>query len=795
MDAPTAPSCRSTGTSVRRRGLARIVAGKAAYVPDQHLPGTLDVAFARSPVAHAHIRSIDIGRAAALPGVVAVRTMRDLPGLGSLSSTWEVAGQRHCPEHALATDRLRHVGQAFAVVVASDRATAERAAALVEIDLEPLPALLSVDAALEPDAPRLYPDWPDNEAARAEWLVGDPDAALDGAALVVEESFTSQRVHPLSLETRGILAAPDGEGGVTLWVSTQAPHQVKMAVASALGLPEHRLRVIVPNVGGGFGMKAYPHADEALLARLALDLGRPVRWIEDRRESFVSSAMGRDQRVDLRVGFDATGRILALDGVVTLDKGALIGQSSLGTAWVGAAFLPGGYAIPAVRIIARAIVTNTPQTGAYRGYGQPETNLALERTLDIAADRLGISPAEIRQRNFIVPAQMPHMIATGVTLDSGDYPRLLDMTLERFGYEEARARCAAMAASPVRRGVGIACYIETSNMAPSAAAAYLGIRAGSFDLLTIRMEPTGHVRIDTGQTELGQGISTTLAQLCADELMMPVEDVVVAQGDTALPAFTSYGTAGSAGAGVGGAAVIKGAARLRDKLLLWGAHLLQLDAAAVELASARPLGDEGAPRAVVRDKADPGRQVAVSEIARAAYFFHSAPDGVDPGLEASVGYDPPGFAISYGAVAVEVAVDAGTGKVAIERMTFGHDCGRVINPAIVEGQISGAVAQAIGATLYEAARYDEEGRPLSTSLMDYMLPLAADVPPIDLVHLETPSPLYPHGVKGVGESGTIAVPAAIMNAVQHAIGTGTTLTALPLSAERVWEAMRTTAQI
>ncbi|QTH23201.1 xanthine dehydrogenase family protein molybdopterin-binding subunit [Rhizorhabdus wittichii] len=790
MDAPTAPGCRSTGSSVQRRGLARIVAGKAAYVPDQHLPGTVDIAFARSSVAHAHIRSIDAGRAAALPGVVAVRTMRDLPHLGSLQSTWDVAGQRRCPEHALATDRLRHVGQAFAVVVANDRATAERAAALVEIDLEPLPAILSVDAALEPDAPRLYPDWPDNEAARFEWLVGDPDAALDGAALIVEENFTSQRVHPLSLETRGIVAAPDGEGGVTLWVSTQAPHQVRMAVALALGLPEHRLRVIVPNVGGGFGMKAYPYAEEALLARLALDLDRPVRWIEGRRESFVSSVMGRDQRVDLRVGFDATGRILALDGVVTLDKGALIGQSSIGTAWVGAAFLPGGYAIPTVRIVARAIVTNTPQTGAYRGYGQPEANLALERTLDIAATRLGISPADIRRRNFIAPAQMPHMIATGVTLDSGDYPRLLDMTLERFGYEQARARCAATAASSVRRGVGIACYIETSNMAPSAGAAYLGIRSGSFDLLTIRMEPTGHVRVDTGQTELGQGISTTLAQLCADELMMPAEDVVVAHGDTALPAFTSYGTAGSAGAGVGGAAAIKGAAKLRDKLLLWGAHLLQLDAAAVELASAPSLGEEGRPRAVVRDKADPGRQVAVSEIARAAYFFYAAPDGVDPGLEASVGYDPPGFAISYGTVAVEVAVDAETGKVTIERMTFGHDCGRVINPAIVEGQISGAVAQAIGATLYEAARYDEEGRPLSTSLMDYMLPLAADMPPIDLVHLEIPSPLYPHGVKGVGESGTIAVPAAIMNAVQHAIGPETTLTTLPLSAERVWEAMR-----
>ncbi len=788
MSVTAMPGCQSTGTSVKKRGLAQIVAGKAAYTPDQHLAGMLEIAFARSPVAHARIVSIDLGRARAVSGVVAVYMMSDLPELASLQPMWDVAGQRPCPELPLATDRLRHVGQAFAVVVAYDRATAEQAAALVELHFEELPAVFTPEQALAPGAPRLYPDWPDNIAATASWLVGEPDASFAQAALVVSESFTSQRVHPLSLETRGVVAAPDSEGGLTLWVSTQAPHQVKMTVAAALGLPEHRLRVIVPNVGGGFGMKAYPYAEEPLVAALAHRLGQPVRWIEGRRESFVSSVMGRDQQVELRLAFDAEGHILALDGTLTLDKGALVGQASIGTAWIGGAFLPGGYRIPAVRIAARAVVTNTPQTGAYRGYGQPEANLALERTMDIAAARLGISPAEIRRRNFVTPDQMPHAIATGVTLDSGDYPHLFDLTLDRFDYDTARARCEA-ATGPVRRGVGVACYIETTNTAPSIGAAYLGINAGSFDLLTVRMEPSGHVRLYTGVTELGQGISTTLAQLCADELMLPVEDVVVDHGDTSLPAFTSYSTGGSAGAGVGGAAAIKGARQLREKLLLWGAHLLQRDAAAVELASIPPR-NHGAPSlTVVRSRTDPERAVPFAEIARAAYLFHSAPAGVDPGLEASVGNDPPGFAISYGTVAVEVAVDSETGKIAIERMTFGHDCGRVINPEIVEGQIVGAVAQAIGATLYEAARYDPQGRPQSTSLMDYMLPLAADVPAIDLIHTETPSPLYPHGVKGVGESGIIAVPAAIMNAVQHAIGNAPVLTALPLTAEHVWEAI------
>lgn len=793
MDAPTIAGCRSTGTSVHKRGLARIVAGKAAYVADHSPPGTLEIAFARSTVAHGRIVAIHVARAAAAPGVAAIFTAADLPQLGSLPPMWNVPGQRPCPERALADDRVRYVGHAFAAVVARDKASAEAATALIEIETEPLPAVFAVDQALAEDAPRLYPGWPDNVAAQANWLVGEPDEQIAAAALVVEESFTSQRVHPLSLEPRGIVAAPDGEGGVTLWVSTQAPHQVKMAVAQALGLPEHRLRIVVPDVGGAFGMKAYPYAEEALLACLALTLDRPVRWIEGRVESFVSSALGRDQRVDLRVGFDAEGRMLALDGRILLDKGYQIGQASIGTAWVAGAFLPGGYRIPAVRIEALAVVTNTPQTGAYRGYGQPEANLALERTLDIAAARLGLTPAEIRRRNFVPTEAMPYPLATGVVLDSGDYARLFDLTLDRFGYADACARSAASRQSPLRRGVGVATYIETTNMAPSAGAAFLGLNTGSFDLMTIRMESSGHVRVFSGVTEMGQGLTTTLAQICADELMIPVEDVVIVHGDTSLPAFTSYGTSGSAGAGMRGAIALKGAQQLKQRLLAWGAYLLQLEPDGVELAEAAPRNNAFETQTVVRSRAEPDRSVRVSDIARAAYLYHSNPPGVEPGLEIAISYDAQGFSISYGTVAVEVTVDIETGGIAIERITFGHDCGRIINPKIVEGQIVGAIAQAIGATLYETVLYDEAGRTASTSLHDYLLPLAADMPPIEQVHLETPTPLYPHGVKGVGESGIIAVPAAIMNAVQQAIGPDVTLNRLPLTAERVWRAIHSPA--
>lgn len=794
MNTPTAPGRRSTGTPVHKRGLTRVVTGKTAYISDHGPPGTLEVAFARSKIAHGRIVAIDVTRAAASSGVVAVFTTADLPQLGSLPLMWSVPGQHPCPERTLADDRLLFVGHAYAVVVARDKRSAQAAAALIDVEVEPLPFVLDVNEALADDAPRLYPGWPGNVAARADWLVGDPDAQFAAAALIVEERFITQRVHPFPLDTRGIVAVPEDDDSLTLWVSTQAPHQVKIAVAHALGLPEHRLRIMVPDVGGAFGLKAYPYSEEALIACLALTLDRPVRWIEGRGESFYSSGLGRDQQVDLRVAFDTDGRMLALDGRILFNKGFQIGQTGIGTAWVGGAFLPGGYCTPAIRIETMAVVTNTPQTGAYRGYGQPEVNLAMERTLDIAAAQLGLSPAEIRRRNLVPAEAMPYTIATGVVLDSGDYRQLFDMTLDRFGYDEARARAAASMSSTLRRGVGVATYIETTNRSPSAGAAFLGLNTGSFELLTIRMESSGHVRVFSGATEMGQGVTTALAQLCADELMLPIEDVVIVHGDTSQASFTSYGTSGSAGAGVCGATALKGAKELKQRLLAWGAHLLQLEPEDVELAEADPRNNDFATRTVVRNRDEPDRLVYIADIARAAYLYHSNPPGVGPGLEIAVSYDAPGFGISYGTVAVALEVDTETGRVTIERITFGHDCGRIINPKIVEGQIVGAIAQAIGATLYETILYDEAGRTASTSIHDYLLPLAADMPPIEQVHLETPSPLYPHGVKGVGESGIIAVPAAIMNAVQQAIGANVTLNRLPLTAERVWRAIHDQGQ-
>jgi carbon-monoxide dehydrogenase large subunit len=529
-------------------------------------------------------------------------------------------------------------------------------------------------------------------------------------------------------------------------------------------------------------MKSCPYGEETLVAFLAAKLGRPIRWIESRADAFVGSVNGRDHRVELQVGFDPDGRITALKGRVLLDKGADPTPSSCGTAWTGGAVLTSGYRIPAIDIEALGVMTNKTPTGPYRGYGQPESNLAIERALDIAAERLALTPAEIRRRNLVRPQEMPYVRPTGLVLDSGDYERLMDMTLERFGYAQALMRASTTRNATTSIGVGFACYTELTNFGPSAACKLIGIANGGFDVCTLRMEPSGHVRLFISQTPMGQGIETSLSQLCAHELGLSPEDVTVIHGDTLTAPYTAYGSGGSRGAGVGGGAVVLAARDLAGQIRRWGGHLLQVSEDQIILA-----------RGNVAVRGEPQRRISISQVAAAAYLGAFCPPGTSPGLEARAAYDPPGLAISYGTVAVEVELDRETGKIRVSRITFGHDCGTQINPEIVDGQVRGGVVQAIGATLFEELRYDDEGRPLLTSMHDYFVPLASDVPAIDLLHLETPSPFSHHGAKGVGESGTIAVPAAIMNAVQNAIGPGVTLTELPLRAERVWQALQAAA--
>lgn len=764
--------------AARGRALDRFVRGKGRYIADVDVPGTAELVFVRSPVAHADILDIDSDAAREMPGVHAVLTAADLNGLGPQPPMWDLPGQRQTPERALAEGRLRHVGEAYAAVVAADYETAVAAAARVTVEYRSLPPVLTIDESAAGNV-RLYPEWPDNVVARSAWQAGDVDAALAEATILVSETFTTQRVHAHSLEGRGVIARPEPDGGLTLWVSTQAPHQVRAAVAESLGLPEHRLRIVVPDVGGAFGMKAFAYAEESFLGFLALRLGRPLRWIERRDEAYVASTHGRDEQIAMTAGFDAKGRILGLRAQIRLDKGARPYAGSIGTAWVSGATLTGGYRVPAIDIGAAGFVTNKTPTGAYRGFGQPEANLAMERLLDIAAAQLGIAPPDIRRRNLVTPAELPSPTPTGLLLDSGAFTDLMDATLDRFGYAVARARAAEASSAQRRIGVGMACYTEMTNFGPSAMSSIIGVRSGGFDSCTVRMEPSGHVRLWSGITNIGQSIDMTLARICADVLRVPVEDVAVMLGDTDHPAYTAYGTGGSRGAGVAGGAAFLASNNLAQLIGKWGAHLLGFGDDEVELVQGG-----------VQAKVNGGPRIAMRDIAAAAWRGTTCPPGLMPGLEVQKTYDPSGLAISYGTVVAEVALDMMTGKLSVERMTIGHDCGVQINPEVVDGQIYGAAAQAIGATLFEEIAYDAAGNPLTLSMHDYLVPLAADLPPIDLLHLSTPSPFAPHGAKGVGESGIIAVPAAIMNAVQHAIGPGVTLDRLPLTPERVHAAIQ-----
>ena len=764
------------GSSARRPVIERFAKGRGQYVADLRRPRTLHAAFARSAIAHGRLRAVDTARAAAVEGVVHILTGEDIRHMRPQPQIYDLPEQQISGMLPLATDTVLYVGHAVAVVVATSRKAAARACALLEADIEPLPVVADMDEAMRADAPAVHAHWPHNRVATSRWNSADVPAILAESFLVIEGVFNSPRVHALPLETRGVLAEPGGEAGcVTLYTPTQSPHQVRGHVAHILGWPEHRLRVVAPDIGGAFGMKVWMFPEEPVIAYLADLLERPVRWIETRREAFVASTHARAERVELAMGFSHDGQVTGLKARVVLDKGADPGTVSNGTALVSGACMTGAYAIGAIDIEATGFVSHRTPTGAFRGFGQPEANFALERAMDIAARHLGVDPAEIRRRNFVQPEAMPHAIPTGLVLDSGDYAALMDLTLERFGYAQACQRAAQARAEGRRVGVGMAFYTEVTNFAPSWLTTLLGIRTSGFDLASIRMEPSGHVALFISQTLMGQGLEVAMAQICADELGLPIEDILVVANDTQTAAFTGYASGASRGAGVCGSCVTLACRRLATRLKTWGAHLLKLGPEAVAMEPGR-----------IRAIADPSASVTVADIAQAAYLYVTHPEGLEPGLLDQAGYDPPGLSIPYGLAVCEVEVDPATGTVALQRLVFGHDCGTQINPRIVEGQVLGGALQSVGTTLSEEIAYDAEAQPLTWSLHDYGLPFAGDLGGFDATHTETPSPFSLNGAKGVGESGTIPIPAAIANAVHDALGGTRGLCELPLTPERVF---------
>ena len=751
-----------------------LLRGQATFVADISLPGMLHAAFLRSPYPHALINAIDVSAAMAIPGVHAVLTGADLPeDLGAQPNT-HLFGERETPYYALARERVRYAGESVAVIVAESPYIAEDARDEVVVDWEPLPSVGDAELALAGDAPLVWPDldWPDNVCGTFEKEMGDVDRAFDEADVVVSETYRIQRQFGCSLEGRGVLAEWDRNvGELTLWTSSQIVHIARDLLASVLGLPEHRIRVIVPRMGGGFGAKFHFYPEETAIALAARETGRPVRWVEDRLESFLSTVHARQQCVSISMAARDDGTITGVKGDLIGDMGAAMHTVGYGPLWLTSVMLTSVYEIPSARVRARAVVTNKMPLGSYRGWGQPQANFVVERTVDKLAAELGIDRAELRRRNFIPPERLPRK-SLHHTLDSGDYRACLDRALELVAERGWTERQAELRAEGRHVGIGISFYTENSALGPSRMINEGGVQQGGYDIARVRVEPGGEVTVYTGLCEMGQGLTTALAQVCADNLGVHPDHVNVIHGDSSQVPYTGYGTGASRGASVGGAAVRKASRTARAKVLRIAGHMLEASPEDIDMEDGR-----------IFVKGSPAAGVTMADVGRAAYIRAiELPEGEDPGIEAVEAFDPPQFAWPYGANMALVEVDAETGEVSFLDYVYVHDCGTIVNPMIVEGQIQGGVAQGIGAALFESLPYDEEGQPLFATFMEYVLPTAAELPRLAMEHQHTPSPHIPGGMKGVGEAGAIGSPAAVVSAIEDALAEyGVRITETPVT--------------
>jgi carbon-monoxide dehydrogenase large subunit len=752
---------RYTGARVKRVEDPRLLRGRGRYLEDLVVPRMLHAAFVRSPHAHAVVRRLDAAAARRVEGVVAVLGPDELAA-GALEPHVTGGGFTPTAWPALAR-QARFCGEAVAVVAATSAYAAADAVARVAVDWDVRPAIVTLEQALAADE-LLF---------RRTHRRGDVEAACAGAAVVLRETFTHGRLAASPLEPRGILADWDGET-LTVWASSQTPRIMRAALAGALGLAESAVRVLVPDVGGGFGLKMHVFPEDVAVAALARRLGRPVKWIETRRENLAAASQAREQRLAVEVAADAGGRLLALKASVVSDAGAYHVYpltailEALGTANI----LPGPYVTPAYAYEAIAVATHKPPLGAYRGVGMTMGAFVMERLLDLVAARVGIDPAEIRRRNLIPREAYPYTSASGMQYDSGDFPKALEQALAAADYEGLRRMQRERRARGGLVGIGLACYTEYTGMGSEVFRGRGMEDVPGIEAATVRVDPDGGVRCATSFPSQGQGHATTIAQVLADRLGVPLERVRVETADTGVAPLGS-GTFGSRGAVAIGGTVTAAAERLRAKIQALAARLLEAAPADLVLEAGR-----------AHVRGFPERAVTLAEIARAAY---APPAGLsadfEPGLEATVYFDPPGPTYSGAVHVAVVEIDADTGRVSVPRYVLVEDCGPVVNPTIVEGQIHGAVAQGIGEALLERIVHDETGQLVTGTLMDYALPKAADVPSFEIGHLETPSPLMPGGIKGMGEGGTIGAPAALANAVADALGVP--ITALPIAAERL----------
>jgi aerobic carbon-monoxide dehydrogenase large subunit len=763
-----------------RKEDARLVTGQTNWTDNIRLPGMLHVAFLRSPHAHARINSVDVTAARGAAGVIAAFSGADLAAeQGSLPCAWPVTEDIVIPDHPpMATDEVRYAGEIVACVVARDRYAAADALEAIDIDYGPLPPVLDMTAALEENSPKVHAAG--NKSFEWTFSGGDLDAAFRDAPVVIERTFRQQRLIPSAMEPRAVVCAAVGDE-CTMWSATQIPHVLRVMLALVTGIPEHQLRVIAPDVGGGFGSKLQVTAEEVLTLLLARRLGKPVKWAESRSEGNMAVHHGRDQLQRIKLAADRDGRLRGLSVDLLADMGAYLMLVTPGVPLLGAFMFNAIYKMDAYSFKCTGVFTTKTPTDAYRGAGRPEATFGIERMMDELAVELSMDPLAVRERNWIRHEEFPFTTIAGLTYDSGNYEAATATAREIFRYDELRKEQAERraAGSPVQLGLGTSTYTEMCGLAPSRILGQLAYGAGGWEHASVRMLPTGKVEVVTGSSAHGQGHETAWSQIVADRLGVPFEDVRVLHGDTQVSP-KGMDTYGSRSLTVGGVAVAGACDKVIEKAKVIAAAMLE----------AAPEDLEWSPgRWSVRGDPDQGKTIA--EIALATFAAHNLPDGIEPSLDSDATYDPGNFSFPHGTHLCAAEVDTETGQVTIRSYVAVDDVGTVVNPLIVDGQVHGGIAQGIGQALYEEAVYDDDGNLVTTTMADYLLPSAADLPVFQTGRTETPATSNPLGVKGVGEAGTIASTPAVVNAVIDALRPlGVRDVPMPCTPERVWRAIQ-----
>lgn len=774
------------GASVKRKEDPRMLTGRGSYTDDIKLPGMVYAAFLRSPHAHARIKKIDSSRATRAPGVLAVYTGKETQDrLGAVPCAWTIPNSNlKIPKYnPLAVDKARYVGDPVAVVVADSLYRARDAVDLIDVEYEVLPVAIDQEKSVESGAPRLYDDVPNNVAFDWKLSGGDVEKAFKEAEVTVKQRFVNQRLQPTAIETRGAVAQYSrGTEEMTVWMTSQNPHVHRLLLSGMVGVPEHKLRVISLDVGGGFGSKIHCYGAEAVVAFLSKQLSRPVKWVEDRRENYLATIHGRDHIQYVELAAKRDGTILGLRAKVYANLGAWLSTASPGVPTIlFGLMLSGPYKIPAVACEVIGVLTNTVAVDAYRGAGRPEASFIVDRLIDVLAHELKMDQAELRIRNFIKKSEFPYTVATGLKYDSGDYEQALRKAMQMVGYDRLRKEQKELRDQGKLLGIGISSYVEMCGLGPSRVVRSTGFGLGLWESTTVRVHPTGKVTVFTGGHPHGQGEETTFAQIAAEELGVQVEEVDVVHGDTGMIPF-GMGTYGSRTTPVAGGAIALACRKIREKGRKIAAYLLEASEDDIIFENRK-----------FRVKGSPRNEKSIAEVAIASYAAGEGelPPGMEPGLEVTTFYDPENFTFPFGTHICVVEIDTETGQTTIKRYVAVDDCGKQINPMIVEGQVHGGITQGIAQALFEEAVYDPDGNLLTSTLADYAVPTAVETPSFETGSTFTPSPHNPLGVKGVGETGTIAAAQAVANAAVDALShAGVRHIDMPLRPEKIWAILR-----